>query len=142
MRSQSYSYMCFDSTSFRSLSSLTPPLTINLPNCQTVLITHIGTVSLFSDLILENVFQFSYTLLFTLNHCVLQGLSMRRPQVFGEVSEGLYLLKPKVKESVFNFSKNKVVLPSTVSNSSSVSFPCFSNASFFSLPNCSSTTPN
>ncbi|XP_049382888.1 uncharacterized protein LOC125847275 [Solanum stenotomum] len=106
-------HMCFDSTSFRSLSSLTPPLTINLPNCQTILVTHIGT-----------------------------DLSMRRPQVFGEVSEGLYMFKPKVKKSVFNSSKNKVVLPFTVSNSSSVSFPCFSNASSSSLPNCTSTTPN
>uniref|UniRef100_A0A3Q7HM26 Uncharacterized protein n=1 Tax=Solanum lycopersicum TaxID=4081 RepID=A0A3Q7HM26_SOLLC len=51
-------HMCFDSTFFKSLSSLTPPLTINLPNCQTILVTHIGT-----------------------------GLLMRRSQVFGKVSE-------------------------------------------------------
>nr|XP_025888419.1 uncharacterized protein LOC112940063 [Solanum lycopersicum] len=100
-------HMCFDSTFFKLLSSLTPPLTINLPNCQTILVTHIGT-----------------------------GLSMRRSQVFGKVSEGLYLLKPKVKESVFNSSKNKAILHSTVSTSSSVSLPSFSN------PNCSSTTSN
>lgn len=145
-------HMCFDSTFFKLLSSLTPPLTINLPNCQTILVTHIGTVSLFPDLVLENVLyvpsfkynlmsvhkfcsQFSYTL-FTLNHCVLQGLLMRRSQVFGKVSEGLYLLKPKVKESVFNSSKNKAILHSTVSTSSSVFLPSFSN------PNCSSTTSN
>ncbi|KAG5587602.1 hypothetical protein H5410_048036 [Solanum commersonii] len=153
---------CFsvtNSSRFRSLSSLTLPLTINLHNYQTILVTHIGTVSLFSNLILENVLyvpsfkynlmsvhkfcsEFSCTLLFTLNHCVLQGLSMRRPQVFGEVSEGLYLLKPKVKEFVFNFSKNKVVLPSTVFNIPNIpspeSFPSDFPDSSSSPPNCPS----
>lgn len=122
-------HMCFDSTFFKLLSSLTPPLTINLPNCQTILVTHIGTVSLFSNLVLENVLyvpsfkynlmsvhkfcsQFSYTL-FTLNHCVLQGLLMRRSQVFGKVSEGLYLLKPNIKEFVFNPSKKFSILART-----------------------------
>ncbi|XP_019223790.1 PREDICTED: uncharacterized protein LOC109205534 [Nicotiana attenuata] len=85
-------HMCFDSNVFISLDPLPTPLHINLPNSFKVTVTHTGEAPL-----------------------------MKRPQVFGDTHEGLYLLKPSLKE--------KTVSPSfpNVFNQISVIFPFSAN---------------
>ncbi|KAG5601390.1 hypothetical protein H5410_032760 [Solanum commersonii] len=128
-------HMCYNSSCFTFMCLLKVPLTINLPNCHTIQVTHIGTVSLFSYVAIENVLyvpsfkfnlmsvnrfcrQFHSILFFTSNECVMQGPLMRRPQVFGEAKEGLYLLQPNVKESSFNPTKEVSVMSRDVPSSS------------------------
>jgi len=142
-------HMCFNPNSFRSMSPLTVPLSISLPNSQSILVTHIGTVSIFSDLTLHNVLyvpsfkynllsvhkvctQFNFSVFFTSHHCLMQVLSMRNTQVFGDAKEGLYLLDPspmesRFKDNVFETHPQFSNL-SSISLPESVSFPVCSNA--------------
>ncbi|XP_055814413.1 uncharacterized protein LOC129884063 [Solanum dulcamara] len=109
-------HMCFNPNSFLTLKPLSTPLNISLPNSFRIYVTHIGSVSVHPNLTLNNVLlvpEFKYNLLsvhrlcvqlqcdllFTLTGCVLQDPSLRKEQVFGEVGDGLYLLKPTKLES-------------------------------------------
>lgn len=77
--------------------------------------------------------QYNFDILFTSSGCLLQGLSMKSPQVFGEVREGLYLLEATSHQSKFLFntslffirkesnSSPKSVLVSTSANVKAVS---------------------
>ncbi|XP_019239751.1 PREDICTED: uncharacterized protein LOC109219732 [Nicotiana attenuata] len=68
--------------------------------------------------------QFKYDVLFTSVECVLQGLSMKSPQAFGEVREGLYLLEPSSIKSKGLFSNDVFSIPKGRNSiSESVSFP-------------------
>ncbi|XP_049390256.1 uncharacterized protein LOC125854717 [Solanum stenotomum] len=119
-------HMCFNPSVFNSLTPLSSPMFIILPNLTQVNITHKGTISIFSDLILENVLyvpsfkynllsvdkfvkQFQSCLLFTPTGCFLQAPFMKRAQVFGEAKDGLFLLQP-AKTSPKNYFKNQSVV--------------------------------
>ncbi|XP_059306197.1 uncharacterized protein LOC132057585 [Lycium ferocissimum] len=104
-------HMCFNPTSFTSMSVLKVPLNINLPNSQTIVVTHIGNVPIFSDLTLNN------------------GPLMKSPQVFGDAREGLYLFQPSLEESSI---RDNVSISNVVSSKSfpvSISFPVCSSVS-------------
>ncbi|XP_019253938.1 PREDICTED: uncharacterized protein LOC109232637 [Nicotiana attenuata] len=134
-------HMCFDPNSFLFLYPLPVPLNISLPNSFKVIVTHIGSISILPGHILNNVLhapkfkynllsvhrfcvQFKYDVLFTSVECVLQGLSMKSPQAFGEVREGLYLLEPSSIKSKGLFISDVLSIPKGRNSiSESVSFP-------------------
>ncbi|XP_019223774.1 PREDICTED: uncharacterized protein LOC109205516 [Nicotiana attenuata] len=140
-------HMCFDSNSFLFLSPLPVPLNISLPNSFKVIVTHIGSISILPGHVLNNVLhvpefkynllsvhrfcvQFKYDVLFTSVECVLQGLSMKSPQAFGEVREGLYLLEPSSIKSKGLFSNDVFSIPkgrNSISESVSFSSPVLVN---------------
>jgi len=122
--------MCFDSKSFLNLSPLPVPLHISLPNSYQLFVTHIGEVYIHPDMILKRVLyvpsfkynllsvhklcsQFKYSINLTSSECLLQVPLMRRGQIFGEVRDGLYLLRPRTTESRILFSKDVVSIPKT-----------------------------
>ncbi|XP_070006434.1 uncharacterized protein LOC142162157 [Nicotiana tabacum] len=86
--SRASEHMYFDSNAFISLDPLPTPLHINLPNSFKVTVTHTGKAPL-----------------------------MKRPRVFGDTNEGLYLLKPSLKEKTISpsfhnvFNQILVILP-------------------------------
>ncbi|XP_075101952.1 uncharacterized protein LOC142177370 [Nicotiana tabacum] len=81
-------HMCFDSSSFQELCPLPIPVHIGLSNSFQLYVTHIGTVCIQNDMILEKV------------------PLVRRGQVFGEIRGGLYLLKPISINAKFVSSSN------------------------------------
>ncbi|XP_019262481.1 PREDICTED: uncharacterized protein LOC109240314 [Nicotiana attenuata] len=95
-------HMCFDSSCFLSLNPLYVPIDISLPNSFQLYVTHIGRVSIQSDMILERV------------------PLMRRGQAFGELRGGLYLLDPSPTKIVYDSSSSSNVLIPKGSNSSLV----------------------
>ncbi|XP_016450806.1 uncharacterized protein LOC107775569 [Nicotiana tabacum] len=116
-------HMCFDPNSFLFLTQLPLPLNINLPNSFKEIFTHIRSVSILPGHVLNNILhvpdfkynllsvhrfcnQFKYDVLFTSIGCMLQGLSMKSPQAFGEVREGLYILEPSSLKSKSLFNSN------------------------------------
>lgn len=129
-------HMCFDSKSFISLIPLSLPLHLSLPNSFKLNVTHAGSVRILPNLTIDNVLyvpEFTYnllsvhklanhlncTVLFTPSACVLQGHSMKKEQVFGEVVDGLYFLQSprmqsdSLKEAVsFEKGRNSKVVPS------------------------------
>ncbi|XP_059277659.1 uncharacterized protein LOC132031763 [Lycium ferocissimum] len=132
-------HMCFNSESFLSLSLLKIPLTINLPNCQTIQVTHVGIVSILPNFTLKNLLyvpsfkynlmsihrlctQFVCNLFFTPTDCIMRRPLIRKGQIFGKAKEGLYLFQPNPKptpkesSSSHNFS-NSVSSPSNVVSS-------------------------
>nr|XP_009788320.1 PREDICTED: uncharacterized protein LOC104236139 [Nicotiana sylvestris] len=101
-------HMCFDTSSFLTLTPLPAPLHISLTNSFQLCVTHIGNVSIQPDMILDRV------------------PLMRRGQVFGEVRDGLYLFQPPRIEYVSSFRKDVVSIQkgrnfSVISTS--ISFP-------------------
>ncbi|XP_055806853.1 uncharacterized protein LOC129875577 [Solanum dulcamara] len=118
-------HMCFDPNSFLFLKPLPMPLNINLPNSFKVSVTHIGSISILPGQVITDVLlvpdfkynllsiykfyvQFQYDVLFTATGCFLQDLSVRSPQVFGEVREGLYLLDSNTDKFRNSFNSNDV----------------------------------
>ncbi|KAG5569067.1 hypothetical protein H5410_058833, partial [Solanum commersonii] len=116
-------HMCFDSSFFSSITPLPIPMIISLPNSFKVSVTHIGSVSLLPNLMLNNVLHvpaFKYNLLsihrlchqvschilFTPTGCLLQDPLMKKQVAFGEVKEGLYLLKSSVSSP--SFTSNQI----------------------------------
>lgn len=111
-------------------------------------------MQLFSDMTIHNVLyvpsfkynllsvyrfsnQFNYTIFFNSDYCLLQGPLLKRPQLFGEEREGLYLLQqsipkqPSASQNLFLESHTNSSISSSVSfpNSISISFPVCSNVS-------------
>ena len=130
-------HMCFDASSFSSITPLQFPLNISLPNSFKVTVTHIGSVSILPNLTLTNVLyvpvfrynllsvhrlsdQIKWNVLFTSGHCLLQDLLMKRVVAFGELREGLYLLEPAIPKSSLS-----VVNPK---GRNSISTPVIANA--------------
>ncbi|XP_016562605.2 uncharacterized protein LOC107861756 [Capsicum annuum] len=71
---------------------------------------------------------------------MIKGPSMRRPQVFGEAQEGLYLIKSNAKESFSSFSKT--TCRKIVTNPSSSSVSVSHEDSIVSSPICTNATSN
>uniref|UniRef100_M1DNA9 CCHC-type domain-containing protein n=1 Tax=Solanum tuberosum TaxID=4113 RepID=M1DNA9_SOLTU len=140
-------HMCFDPNSFLSLTPLPVPLTLTLPNSFRIIVTHTGSVSVLPNLTLKNVLyvpvfkhnlisvhrlssQIKYDVLFTPSGCVLQDPLMKSIQAFGEVNEGLYLLKSSNIRSQFVSNANVVSIPqgnSSIPSSGSVPFSFSAN---------------
>lgn len=134
--------MCYDARPFVSLKSLPVPLSLNVTNSFKIIVTHVGSVFILPNLILENVLyvsvfkynllsvhrfccQYKCDLLFTPSGCVLQDPIMKNTHDFGKVNGGLYLLQPsnsKCHEDVISFQKgsNSNSSPSSISASFSV----------------------
>uniref|UniRef100_A0A803MYU7 Retrotransposon Copia-like N-terminal domain-containing protein n=1 Tax=Chenopodium quinoa TaxID=63459 RepID=A0A803MYU7_CHEQI len=108
-------HMCFDSSLFDTLHqySGTENL-ITIPNGKQVAITHLGTITLNSQITLSNVLyvpDFRYNLIsipklckdlnchatFTNNDCYIQG-SSHKPILLGKLKNGLYCLEDSVLE--------------------------------------------
>nr|XP_016465854.1 PREDICTED: uncharacterized protein LOC107788669 [Nicotiana tabacum] len=141
-------HMCFDPNSFLFLTQLPVPLNINLPNSFKVIVTHMGNVSIPPGHVLNNVLHvpdfkynllsihrfcipFKYGVLFTSIGCVLHGLSMKSPQAFSEIREGLYILEPSSLKSKSLFSINVSSIQkgrNSISESMSFSSPVHVNA--------------
>jgi len=166
-------HMCFNSKSFMSLTPLPIPLNISLPNSFRITVTHTGNVNILPNPTLYNVLHvpdfkcnllfvhklsnhLHCNILFTPSTCVLHDLSLRKEQVFGEVGDGLYLLKPSRKQSqsssnIVSFQKgrNSIVVSSEVvsipkgNHSSTVSVSVAkSDCMHFSTPIFANVVPN
>lgn len=94
-------HVSYDPVYFTSIVSLSAPLLLRLPNYFTVGVTHIGSVSLSRNLLLQSVLfapsfrvtlisvyhfckQFYCTLKFSTESCLMQGPSMKDPSSFWE----------------------------------------------------------
>lgn len=88
-------HMCFNSGSFLDLLPLSALVTINLPNSYRIQVTHTGRIAVSPGFILQNVLfvpsfrynrlsvhrfcgKFTCSLLFNLERCVMQDLSMKK----------------------------------------------------------------
>lgn len=108
-------HMCYNFSSFLSLTPLPTPVVISLPNYFKIMVTHTDSISIQANLTLNGVIYvsyFKYNLLsihklccqfqcsayFNSFGCMLQALSMKRGQAFGEVKEGLYILQQASSE--------------------------------------------
>ncbi|KAH0680309.1 hypothetical protein KY289_021612 [Solanum tuberosum] len=126
-------HMCFNPKVFMFLTPLPSP--IILPNLTKVNITHRGNISIFADVVIQNVLyvpsfrynllsidkfvkQFQSTLIFTPIGCLLQVSFMKRDQVFGEAKNGLFLLQPDSSSNKGYFRSHQDVLGSDVSSKS------------------------
>ena len=135
-------HMCHNEKLFHNLKVLSKPSIVTLPNGKCVHITHAGSVALSSTLVLHGVLyvpSFRYNLLsvsklscqlngfvvFTAQYCLLQALSLRKPQVLGKIYRGLYLLK-----SSFPASANASLKTFSISSFDKQSLVC--NASMSS----------
>lgn len=102
-------HMCHNRNLFVQTQTLSSPYHITLPNGHVVTVTQTGNIQISPDILLKHVLHvphFKYNLLsinklcqqlnchvtFPKTHCVLQGLSLRKPLIIGEGSGGLYLL--------------------------------------------------
>ncbi|XP_070007511.1 uncharacterized protein [Nicotiana sylvestris] len=114
-------------TSIRSLLldiiTLLIPYLLSLPNGYKVKVTNVGSLALFSDLILHNVLyipSFKHNLIsvhkllshcddvvqFTKSACTFQGPSVRKPVVLGRLNNGLYKLFQHVTSPVESVNVN------------------------------------
>ncbi|KAL9995344.1 putative RNA-directed DNA polymerase [Helianthus debilis subsp. tardiflorus] len=112
-------HICHDENLFSHTKLLTKPAYVILPNGQILEVLKIGTVQITPEFSITNVLlvpQFKRNLLsvprlckdskgfvaFSETHCILQGPSLKRPLVLGELLNGLYLLQSN-KLSSFDF---------------------------------------
>jgi len=103
-------YMTYDASIMFNIKPVNSPLHISLPNSHKIKVTHWGNVRIFPNLILSNVLyvpsfrynllsiqklcnQFNCLLIFSSYGVIIQGPSMKRFLVLGEVKKGLYILK-------------------------------------------------
>ncbi|KAL3361044.1 hypothetical protein AABB24_014119 [Solanum stoloniferum] len=128
-------HMSYDPVYFTTFIPLSPSLLIRLPNSFKVKVTHIGSVPLFPNLLLQNVLfvpsfrvnlifvyhfckQFCCNLIFSVASCLMQGPSVKTPLVLGKAKDGIYLLEPSIEcsfvsASSFNFSSESSNLTSS-----------------------------
>jgi len=102
-------HMCCDMNLFSSTTKLQVPYFVILPNGNKLMVEYEGKVNLSDQITLENVlyvplFKFNllsvarfveqnnYSLLFTKNGCVVQGLSIKKQLEIGKAIKGLYIL--------------------------------------------------
>lgn len=133
-------HMCFDPKFFLKLIPLSVPVTINLPNSYRIKVTHTESIGIFPNLTLQNVLfvpsfrynllsvhrfcsQFACILLFNPEKCVMEDLTMKRKQAFGEAREGLYLLEPVISSTSIHSQCNVVSLPEENNSKSVLVFP-------------------
>ncbi|XP_074322791.1 uncharacterized protein LOC141659762 [Apium graveolens] len=107
--SGSSDHMCFQKKLFYSLTKLSQPITISMPNGQIISINFVSSVPITPEItIIEVLFvpHFKYNLLsisklvkllncdviFTIDNCYLQGHSLRKPMEIGDSQRGLYML--------------------------------------------------
>ncbi|KAL2241477.1 UNVERIFIED_CONTAM: Retrovirus-related Pol polyprotein from transposon TNT 1-94 [Sesamum indicum] len=103
------SHICGDIRLFQSFTAPTHSLTIHLPNGQTQVVSHVGSVTISPDITLTNVLHiptFSVNLLsvrqlcqampvefrFLKSHCILQDLRNKRVMATGDLIGNLYVL--------------------------------------------------
>ncbi|XP_019227003.1 PREDICTED: uncharacterized protein LOC109208355 [Nicotiana attenuata] len=128
-------HMTFDSSIIVNIKPLPNPVNVNLPNSQRLRVTLAGQVTIHPDLTLHKVLyvpdfkfnlisvnrlctQLKVLLTFAETCCLMQGLSLRRPMVLGDVKAGLYLFHSthKLADSLYS---NKAV---TFSQNSSLPY--------------------
>lgn len=102
-------HMCHNAQMFITLTNFPKPFPITLPNGKTISVVQFGDVKIADNITLKNVLHvpvFHYSLLsigkltkqlhcgviFTSDHCILQGPFLKRPLVIGKAHKGLYLL--------------------------------------------------
>ncbi|KAK9061154.1 hypothetical protein SSX86_018334 [Deinandra increscens subsp. villosa] len=103
-------HMCHDAQLLSDIGKLTKPILIGLPNGHIIPVFTYGNIKFSDDLTLLHVLhvpQFKHNLLsvpklcadskgvlyFTQHSCMLQGPSLKRPLVIGDLIHGLYMLK-------------------------------------------------
>ncbi|KAK1410112.1 hypothetical protein QVD17_36645 [Tagetes erecta] len=127
-------HMCFDENLFSHTQLLHKPVHVILPNGHILTVLKTGTIQLTPELSITNVFlvhEFKRNLLsvpslcktskglisFSETHCILQGPSLKRPLVLGELIKGLYYLHPQINSSVESFACSQFACDSVVSSS-------------------------
>ncbi|XP_019264489.1 PREDICTED: uncharacterized protein LOC109242112 [Nicotiana attenuata] len=140
-------HMTSDISILFNIISLSIPLYINLPNSHKIKVGKKGSVHILPGLTIHNVlyvpvFKFNLlsvhkltkhlrcNLLFTYIGTILQGPSMKRPVVVGEVMEGLYILNPKFISTSLQFQHQSSFQP-TIQSISVCNNPSKTNVSDF-----------
>jgi hypothetical protein len=128
-------HMCFDKQLFDSLSLLSKPVKISIPNGQVITSTQSGSIHLLPNLVLNNVLyvpEFKHNLLsiarlcidtkglmfFSDRACFLQAPSLKRPLELGKLLNGLYLFQEvsALQSSSFACSNNSICNSAVVSS--------------------------
>lgn len=131
MDSRATHHVCYNELLFSNLHQLPTPSTVNLPNGIVITNEFVGIVSIFLELVLQNVLfipSFHYNLLsissllasypsfsfeFTANCCSIQNLSQSQPIGKARRLDKLYVMKSEITSVQFPISCNKVYLDDT-----------------------------